>query len=236
MRNTRSLERFFEMHGFVVSYKDPVIGELVFVRRRTEEAFDRVSIKLSQGELFSTAGVEVSIVPGRTALKSLCIYRTLAEASDDGKSGSSSIKGVREFPAFLGRVSQYAIEKVDQLAHDDLAGLLSRTMVARKASQSYLKLIDSLGEGTIADRVPNDLREEIDRILQENIVCIPNGQQFYALALQAIAVGCGEIEGDNRWLVGRNADTADDRSLMVRLQIMASRLAKETGWDLPLPS
>ncbi|MEZ6128793.1 MAG: hypothetical protein R3C59_08935 [Planctomycetaceae bacterium] len=232
MMTTTPLEMNLSTHGFVVAYRDDEVNEIVFVRKRMGEAFDRVRLNFSDNEKAASAGVEISIVPGRTALKSLCVHRCLIEVATDAERGISQIHDDASLRALFARISEVAPSKCDILARDELARLLQETSAGRNAATKYLKLIEEFGVDTIVDRVTTSAQTEIARIQQHRFVCIPNGEDYYSLALQAIAVGCGQIEGDENWLVGRDADTSADRELMIRLQIMASRLAVETGWEL----
>ena len=109
--------------------------------------------------------------------------------------------------------------------------LLEETAPARAAADAYLALIDHLGAKRIASMLSPRNEIEIKRIFEQSFVCIPGGYPVYLLSWQAIAIGCKTIEGDEEWIVGRDADSWEDRELMIRLQIMASRLSGEIGWD-----
>lgn len=232
MMTTTILEEVLPRHGFVVAYRDDLASEIVFVRRRNCEAFDRIRLCFSNGGRVASVGVEVSVVPGRTALKSLCIHQCLVEVATDPVRGISEIPDEESLLSLFARIDYVAPNKCDLLAQQELEGLLSETVAARDAAKKYLELVDELGVSAIADSVSEQGRTEIERIRQQRYVCIPSGDDYYETALRAIAVGCGSIEGDEHWLEGRDADTWDDRELMKRLQIMASRLAGESGWEL----
>lgn len=232
MIKTTPLERDLGKHGFVVAYRDDIAGEIVFVRRRSRNVFDRLSLHLSVGDKTASVGAEISIVPGRTALKSLCIHRCLVAIASDKARGITPLPNDEAIRSLFERIRDFGPGECERLADEELDNLLQETATARAAAEKYLGLIEVCGEANITNRVLPDAQREIDRICQQRFVRIPNGERYYRLALQTIAVGCGDVEENDKWLVGRDADTAGDRGLMIRLQLMASRLASERGWEL----
>ena len=230
MVTTTPLEQDLGSHRFVVSYQDEVSGEIVFVRPRCKQAFDRIRLNFGNNSETASVGAEISIVPGRTALKSLCIHRCLVSVATDTKRGITPLPNDDEVRKLFARIVEVAPGECDKLANEELEGLLDTTATARRAAKKYIDLIEKLGAEQIANKVSPKAQAEISRIRKQRFVCIPNGEHHYVVALQAIAVGCAEIEGDGSWLMGRDADSWDDRELMVRLQIIASRLAGERGW------
>lgn len=232
MIDTTALEKDLYDEAFAVAFREHHNAGVVLVRRRGTVAFDRIRLAFFDDGKAASAGVEISVVPGRTALKSLCVHRCLIEVATNKELGITPLVGPDGQRLFFKQIRDVASRQCDVLARDALDGLLQQTERARIASTRYLDLISLLGEHGISKRVSAMGQREIDRIRQQQFVCIPNGSHFYVLALQAIVVGCGEIEGDDQWLVGKNADSQTERELMMRLQIMASRLAGERGWDL----
>lgn len=228
----KALETQLSLLGFGVSYHEGDTGETVFVRRTGAHSFHRVSTKSNRSGTALSAGIEISIVPGRTALKSLCIYRPLTCVAADRESCTTPINSENDVCSFIERVVENAPHEVEILAKNELNRLLSNTFAAREASEKYLAMIDELGNDEINSVMSTNVAAEIDRIKQQRYVMIPDGAHFYDLALKAIAFGCDKIEGDPNWLHGRDADAWDDRELMIRLQFMASRLANENGWNL----
>lgn len=228
---TTTLEKVLGTHGFVIAYRDEVVNEIVFLRKRKCEAFDRIRLNFSDEGKTASVGVEISIVPGRTALKPLCVHQCLTDVATDPRSGISQVHDDESLLSLFTRIGKTAPARCDLLAQQELEGLLRETSAARDAAAKYLKLIEELGVDTIAHHASKSAHAEIERIQKQRLVCIPNGDNYYDIALQAIAVGCGDIEGDENWLAGRDADAWDDRELMKRLQIMASRLAGEFGWE-----
>jgi hypothetical protein len=74
--------------------------------------------------------------------------------------------------------------------------------------------------------------DEASRVMSRSIICIPEGRIFYQVAALAISIRAAQVEGDKNWLAGREPNTWEweDRGLIVRLQIMASKLVCEPGW------
>ena len=87
--HSQMLGTLLENSGFFLSYEDKDASEVVFARLGGDELFDRIRVSYDIGRLgmAASAGVELSIVPGRTALKSLCVHRSLVKAATDVERG-----------------------------------------------------------------------------------------------------------------------------------------------------
>ncbi len=69
---------------------------------------------------------------------------------------------------------------------------------------------------------------------KQRIVVIPNGVVWYEAAALAVAIYQNEVERQADRFDGKRADDPHDRGLMLRLQVLASHLAHEPGWDWPV--
>lgn len=216
-------------NGFELSYDDKESMEFVF-SRFVGELFQRIRVNHGDAGRVVTVGAEIAIVPGRTALKGLCIHRSLVELASNKKTGWTTLANKQSAVDFSERVEKEAPKACALLASECGAKLLASTREAREKSKRYLELLKQHATSKINGQLNDRDLKEVGRIMQQPIVCIPNGHLYYERALQAIARCCGEVEKDPNWLVGRDADSSADRELMFRLQIISSRLACEPGW------
>ncbi len=215
--------------GFQLVYEDGQAMEFVLARP-VGELFERIRVSHGNAGATVTVGAEIAIVPGRTALKGLCIHRCLVELASDQSTGWTTLNNERSADAFIERIHLEAPKACRNLVDEAGTELLTATRAARNKSSQYLAILERVGTNRMREQISERGQAEVNRIMQQRIVCIPEGRVFYEVALQTIACYCGEVENDADWLRGRDADSMSDRELMIRLQIIASRLAREQGW------
>src|SRR5207253_10387517 len=114
--------------------------------------------------------------------------------------------------------------------------LLSRTNEARTAATKYLARCYAAGStpeemlSKLTSQADESQLRETNRLMNRCIIWTADAQVFYHVAAVAISLFVGEEEGNEDWLVGREADGGEDRGLLIRLQVMASKLGCEPGW------
>jgi hypothetical protein len=229
--------------GFQFAYSEEEWSSFVLVRAHTNCLFEQ--IRIGQGSQRGgrvgdqvEAGVQCAIVPGRTALKGMAEYVPLTEIASDVHTGWTKLVTQAEAIAWESKLIEAAPIRATELANQVGDALLSRTGEARGAANQYLARCAAVGStpqemlNKLTSQADQFMLHEAKRIVSRPIVCIPDGALFYQVAALAISLFSEEIEGDKNWLVGREPDAAseEDRGLMVRLQVMASRLACEPGW------
>jgi len=111
--------------------------------------------------------------------------------------------------------------------------LLRNTSAARASAKEYLDRLSPFGTyrehlaslRNMAD--PRQIQVSL-QIMKIPIIWIPHGEQFYEIAALLLAIFSSDIEDSPNWLA--HAIQSQDKELMWRLQLIASRLAQEPGW------
>ncbi|MDX1962864.1 MAG: hypothetical protein SFX18_06915 [Pirellulales bacterium] len=223
MLDYKSVLAKFSEHGFALSFFEPRCMQFVITRAITNSHFERINFHHNiRGDKIA-AGLELTIVPGRTALKGLGYYRSFIEAAQDKLTGYSSLDSKADRSAFIDRCEKEYFSAIKQFAGDCLTILLDNSKNARNAAAKYLEYHPNV-------TYTFNINEQVNRILNQQVVCIPNGELCYKQAIALIAQYCGVVEGDPNWLTKRTV-YSHKRELMVRVQIMASRIANEPGWE-----
>jgi hypothetical protein len=160
----------------------------------------------------------------------------LSEIAGDPETGWTSLAGSADALQWEAKLIATAPDRAAALAERVGGDLLSRTSEARNAATKYLERCRAAGS-TIDEmlrQLKSQARErqlrEANRVLSRSIIWEANQQVFYEVAALAISLFVREVEGDENWLVGREADSVTDRGLLIRTQLMASKLMGETGW------
>lgn len=232
---SREVKSALAPSGFELSYFDDT--EIVMFSLQESSLFHRIRVSLfTSGEQLA-AGVELSVVPGRTALKSLCIHECLMEAAENSD-GTTAIRDSDQLDRFLDRLISWGPTKCNDLERREGLRLKASTQAARLACSKYLERLQGpVGPNAHSSRtdcsvVTEPLNEkEVNRILAEWIQCIPDATGVYRDVVQIIVRECDDVEGVRGWIENRRANSASDRELMMRIQILASILAREPGAD-----
>jgi hypothetical protein len=227
--------------GYCLSYFDASTLEIVFVKPFSDEIFSRVQVTQgwersgTAGDIVS-AGVECSIVPGRTFLKGMGTRRCLIEVAGDPIRGSTKIANDAEALAWEEMLSKIGPQQADLLCAEHSSVLISSTAAIRRIAQWCLDACRKYKSGpkSLLAAMEAQAQEwqfsEYRRILNSPIQVIPDGRIYYQIAVLSIVLYSGEAKGDRRWFESKNPDSAD-RELMILIQFMSSILAGESGWS-----
>jgi len=229
--------------GFQLAFVDEGWSGFSLVRKHRKDLFEQIRIGQGSqrgGQLGDQveAGVQCAIVPGQTALKGMAEYVPLIEIASETETGWTKLANEADAVQWESKLFAVAPLRVVELANEVGDELLSRTSEARTAATEYLAKCYAAGStplemlSKLTAQADDSHLSEANRVLSRPIICIPDGRVFYHVAALAISLFAREVEGDKNWLVGREPNTWkwEDRGLMVRLQIMASKLACEPGW------
>jgi hypothetical protein len=228
-------------HGFQLAYFDEGWSQFVSIRKQAPELFSGISIRQGWerggklGDIVS-ASVRCAISPGRTALKGMAEVKCLFEVASDRETGSTTLVGAEDALQWEAKLIAIAPSRAAAFADQVGEELLSKTSEARTAAKKYLERCQSAGSTTeemlsrLKSQADENQLREAKRILGQSIIWNENQQVFYEIAALAISLFVGEVEGDEKWLVGREADSGTDRGLLIRTQLMASKLMGEPGW------
>jgi hypothetical protein len=231
--------------GFRLSYFSNTSGETFLARRAAPSLFEGVSVgrstqSLTDGQNFDLVGTSVycSIVPGRTALKGLAIAEFLPLPSCD-RNGSAPIRSEDDGVRWLGELAAAAPVAATESRRRHGEALLASTAEVRETAESYMRQIpkdQNIAQcvATLRSQASNQQRDAAVEWCKQRIVVIPNGVAFYEAAALAIAIYQDEVERQVSRFVGKRADDPHDRGLMLRLQVLASHLAHEPGWEWPI--
>jgi hypothetical protein len=238
------LGRDLAANGFQLSYFDEVTLEVLFVKPFSRELFGRIQIGQGlerggkAGDIVS-AGVQCSIVPGRTFLKGMGEHRCLTEVATDPSRGSSKLTNDVEVQSWEARLGVIGPQQAESLCADRGPTVVSSTQIVRKIGLECLDACRSLAQdprqllAALESQAQSWQLDEYRRILGCPIQMLPNGRLYYEIAVLAIVMYSGELKGDSSWFIGINPDSATDRDLMILIQFMASILAGEPGWPVP---
>jgi hypothetical protein len=227
--------------GFEVGFIEQGASHAVFVRKHADGLFARMSIDQGfqrggrVGDLVG-ASVACAITPGRTALKGMAEVLCLTEIASEPETGWTALADKAAGLEWESKFCAVAPTRANEFAARVGPTLLASTKQARDASNQYLERCRLFGPTTqemllsMKARMSGRQESECQRIMKRPIICIPNGKEFYDVAVHAIALYAGEVEGDPHWFEGKKPDFDDDRGPMIRLQFIASKLAMEPGW------
>ncbi|MCA9026489.1 MAG: hypothetical protein KDA86_14880 [Planctomycetaceae bacterium] len=233
--------------GFNIAYIESDVTTVVYIRRNELGIFERLVVlrgtKRSKPPVeIISAGVECSIVPGRTALKGLCIQKHLMVLSEE-QQGWSEIRTDDQVRHWQSAFVAIAPEAVREYASEVGPELLDKTAAARIAVSKYLRKLTPLSaesinaenvHGVLEKLFPDATEEHIEsmnKVMKYPMIMIEDGKSLYETVVLAIVRFCDEVESQRNWL-DMHPIAGRDRELMVRIQLMASLLAPEVGWPL----
>jgi hypothetical protein len=239
MIDPKRIEAGLTPSGFRLAYFDSATLAVVFFRRRNDELFERIAIGQGRqrgqewGQIVD-AGVEATIVPGRTALKGMAEVACIMEVASDSR-GSTSLEAPEDARRWEDALIKAGPPRAKAFADEVGPSLLESTKVQRESVKRYGELIgfDHNPQQLVQelnDRATPRQRSEVDRILKTPIVWIFGGRIYYELAALTIALCAAEVKGNPEWFWGIDPAQSTDRRLMIELQILASRFAHEPGW------
>ena len=187
---------------------------------------------------FVGTSVYCCVVPGRTALKGLAVADFLRLPSCDHR-GSAPILGEGEAASWLGELAAAAPLAATEVRLRHGESLLASTAEIRDAAERYMQRIPldlDIAQCIVALRsqASDQQRAAAAEWCKQRIVVIPNGVVWYEAAALAVAIYQNEVERQADRFDGKRADDPHDRGLMLRLQVLASHLAHEPGWDWPV--
>jgi hypothetical protein len=221
-------------------------GRTVYARRIDEWMFERLYVgrgtRRTDTRTVETldASVECSIVPGRTAVKGLCINEFLPIATGE-RSGYTLIDSERRFDAWLSEFCNAAPVMANEVRRKHGEKLLADTAPIRQAATSYLSRIPQsvdlgLPTNSLRAQASPDQLAKLEKWMREPIILIPNGSVFYEIACLLILLNEQDVESAPKNFENCVINDRENRDLMLRIQILASRVANEVGWDWPIQS
>jgi hypothetical protein len=236
--------RALQHASFRLSYFSESSGLTVVARRVRPDLFERVGVSRAtqrQGgrELDRvSAFVQSSVVPGRTAVKGLAVSEHLPLPSCDVR-GHSTVSNENDASRWLEEVSATAPTAASAARLRYGEALLAATSQLREAGDAYMQRLPAGKSMTAVLEVlrlqaTDSQHAEAVAWKQDRICLIPNGGVWYEAACLLIAIYQDQVENPPARFLGRRADDAQDRELMLRLQYLASRIANEAGWQWPL--
>ena len=187
----KSLARSLNSSGFVLGDYDRHPTEIMFVRKGSLELFERIEVYRAHQRdfsgFFAGAGVDCSVVPGRTALKGLAEWESLTVAGSDTEGGWTPIANKADFDRWTERLVEVAPIQARDFAERVGPQLLVSTQAARKATRGYLERcarFGSLEETTAAlEAIAGGSQvKKAQNMIRAPIIYIPNGKMVYYVA------------------------------------------------------
>lgn len=232
MFKVRRLADALTPHGFFVAFEEQM--EVWFLRANHERRlFEGIQVHAGKqrggrwGDV-ARADVSIALTPGRfTSPKGMAEVEALTDWS--------ATKSPEEAFAWERLVLDSWPQRLDEVARLQGDALLAQTADARAAVERYLALLDrrlSVAESIAkltAGAAEAELTEARRLSRTEALICLPE-RACYDLISLVIARHAGEVEGDPAKLHGTNPNVA--RELNWRIQLLASRLYPERGWEL----
>lgn len=220
----------FERQGFFVGFRSR--AHIGYVRANIQLGlFELVQLdagKPSGGRWgdISNATIRIGLTPGE-----LTCVKGIAEA--ECLSDWTPTKSTEDAAAWEEQVAVTAPGRLTALVESRSAALLARTESARRAVAMYLSYLppgDILAATRVLTRDATEpQRKEAARLsATTGMICLPE-RHAYDLVSILIATHCSLIDDEERYW-GQCPTTTPD--LNWRIQIMASKLFPERGWEM----
>jgi len=239
--NTSRLKNLIEKQGYALGYRCSVSKETLLVRPCSDlpELFERVVINKSKSPVSNrwnafAASVELSVVPGYSAVKGICETQFVSDLPFSGTRGTSilvedDMANIWE-KALLERLPQ----EQAKLLKEKGQALFRATDDLRRACRSYYAMFERLGRledslDKIKGQLDHHQIEAVERLPRYPVVTIPNQVISFQIAIGLICLYGKTVESQGEPL--RLLDPYEDRRLFLRLQVLASRIAGEIGWN-----
>jgi hypothetical protein len=236
------METLMKNHGYVLGYKCVISKETVFVRRSTFDPNIFERLKLHVGKVPGTrkltafwANAEASIVPGYSAVKGVCENQFIAGLPFSGARGTSILDDNVKKRLWEAALADRLPVEISILLKKRGRMLLDETSELRRACVLYYEALDDRTLMHLISEVKMRFGTRgalvIEKLPGFPVVTIPNQVRSYQMALALICLNGAAVEGDNEIGFG---NPYEDRELFLRLQVLASRIANEVGWNLSI--
>lgn len=231
--------------GYQVSmiWTDDVTTEIRFIRpAQVVSCFEHLGFQSTASDYQIRTYARLTIVPGATQWKGMFVDRLISPP--EKKEFGPRIGNKAEKRQWLEWVVSRAPTIVERLRIDEAENLLGRTEHAREAGCFYLATLKLPIENLVAfadgqsSVMTKRQRSAATKMLRTGLITLPYSTQpeeDLAIAAYKIAVNVivASVEaGDDRVPFTADQDPYRDDDLAWCLQIMASRIYGELGWNL----
>lgn len=236
--NVNHLEKLFLHMGYFLSFEDRENCHFCFCRIRSgSRLFQRLEVMGGVGRLSKkvdawSAKANVSVVPGKTAIKGLVGGRLITGLPyQDAERGWSYLRDDSQMIEWNVELSKKASSVLDQVEVEYGERLLCANYEILRCGNAYASCYYDFGAKGLS-WLEGKLTGEKKRFYEKNKLAtgVPtsSGKLFNQIALAVILEFEDVVEGSS----GLNrANLPDNRPLLLRIQVLASKLANEPGWE-----
>lgn len=228
--------------GFIQAYYLKHVFEVAYVRRYSENLFELVHIHASgrRGEAVPALAV-IGLTPGNAFLRKLSFHELVFDVAADKERGWTVLESDADAIAWEQLVADVVPQRCAALAAARGQELLDRSAESLRAVDQYWQRLHLLQRDSslglleqLRQLATPTQRQHAERAVRFGaVMVIPGAWEAYDVASLAIQRFAAEVEGDaDRFQ--KTASPHDDLEWLWRIEILASRVAEEPGWRLPV--